>query len=203
MVEVADKRHSKGVLRQISADPIRFSIECVDHRATLPRSEISLLAMPKFPVTRPREIPSNRPKSDRISSPGCGRSRRFRANSLYFPCNAGIRVQRSVRPRLRTPPHSHVSPGYSHRARRRTEKFPRFRGVLAEGPQRNRTGESEFRADEASAVTFFSVGKCHGPDSPQIRAAWILRGPAIALVSSGFALSPDRIIACAGPFDSR
>ncbi len=49
------------------------------------------------------------------------------------------------------------------------EKFPRFRGVLAVGLSRTRTGDRGFGASKAQQPAFFSVGKLDGSDSLQIR----------------------------------
>ncbi len=49
------------------------------------------------------------------------------------------------------------------------EKFARFRGVLAVGLSRIRTGDGGFGASKAQQPAFFSVGKLGGSDSLQIR----------------------------------
>jgi hypothetical protein len=48
-------------------------------------------------------------------------------------------------------------------------KFPRFRGVLAVGLSRIRTGDGRFATSKAQQPEFFSVGKLGGSDSLQIR----------------------------------
>jgi len=55
------------------------------------------------------------------------------------------------------------------RTRAQPEKSPRFRGVLAVGLSRIRTGDGGFGASKAQQPTFFSVGKLGGSDSLQIR----------------------------------
>jgi hypothetical protein len=51
---------------------------------------------------------------------------------------------------------------------RESEKFPRFRGVLGDGPERIRTGDRDFEADYAPWLAFISVGDCDGPVWRQI-----------------------------------
>ncbi len=53
--------------------------------------------------------------------------------------------------------------------RKRSEKFARFRGVLAVGFSRIRTGDGGFGASKAQQPAFFSVGKFGGSDSLSIR----------------------------------
>ncbi len=50
-----------------------------------------------------------------------------------------------------------------------SEKFARFRGVLAVGLSRIRTGDGGFAASKAQQSAFFSVGKLGGSDSLLIR----------------------------------
>ena len=50
----------------------------------------------------------------------------------------------------------------------RSEKFARFRGVLAVGLSRIRTGDRGFGAKMTPQTAFISVGKLGGSDSPPI-----------------------------------
>ncbi len=93
----------------------------------------------------------------------------MRRISLYFPCRSGILPQRRVRPRLPPPPPSLLLQRLRAFIQEQIEKFTRFRGVLAVGLSRTRTGDGGIGASKAQQPAFFSVGKLGGSDSLQIR----------------------------------
>ncbi len=103
--------------------------------------------------------------SETLASPEAG----IWTTSLHFPSRSGIFVQRRVRYRLVPPPFSLLLQRFSARTRAQPEKSPRIRGVLADQPSRNRTGDGGFGASKAQHPGFFSVGKLAGSDSLQTR----------------------------------
>jgi hypothetical protein len=123
----------------------------------------------KFPVPEIRELAVRPPKSDPIVEVALPEPAGSDVFPCTFPADQGIEPERRVRSRLPPPPSSLGLQRLPPCAWPRPENFPRFRGVLAEGPERIRTGESEFRADEAPRVAFLSVANLGGPDSRQIR----------------------------------
>ena len=87
---------------------------------------------------------------------------RNRRNSLYFPSLTGIRPQRRVRPRLSPPPPRLRLQRLSPTIQVPFEKFARFRGVLAIGIVRIRTGDGGFRGESVRLRAFISVANSGG-----------------------------------------
>jgi hypothetical protein len=84
-------------------------------------------------------------------------------------CSLEIR-QRVLRVRIRlAPPFSLGLPRLRARSREQSEKFARFRGVLAVEPACIRTGDREFGARTTPQAAAFSVAKFGGSDSLSIR----------------------------------
>jgi len=83
-------------------------------------------------------------------------------NSLYFPYISGNRSQRRVRPRLLPPPLRWLEQRLLAMRHRRTRKIGRFRGVLAVGVLRIRTGDCRFGGRRTPRPAFFSVARCCG-----------------------------------------
>jgi hypothetical protein len=76
----------------------------------------------------------------------------------------GVRPQRRVRTRLHPPPSSLLLRRLPARTAARPEKSPRFRGVLAVGPGRIRTGDCGFGAPMTTDFTFVSAARLGGSD---------------------------------------
>jgi hypothetical protein len=68
------------------------------------------------------------------------------------------------------PPFGLLLPRLSARTRTRSEKTPRFRGVLEKVAPRYRIGDAGFAASIARQQAFISVGNFGGSDSLHIRA---------------------------------
>ena len=129
------------------------------------QSRQSLLVSGEFPVPAIREHAGRNPEKRPNHGSSLAGVSQFRCISLHLPSKSGICAQRRVRYRLHAPPFSLQLQRFRAHTREWPQKFARFRGVLAVGLSRIRTGDAGFEAAKAQQSPFFSVAKFGGSDS--------------------------------------